>query len=123
MENVEKIIIRIKFGLAIQKIISENKLIAKENKLKGKKDHTLITSLRKLSASSGVEYAIIQRTVAGKKNTSLTTIIAIAEGFGISEVELFTRYNKVSENEIKTFLPSTQSAKKEKLPKKPKKKK
>ncbi len=103
MENAEKNIILIKFGLAIQKIISENKSIAKENKLKGKKDHTLITSLRKLSASSGVEYAIIQRTVAGKKNTSLTTIIAIAEGFGISELELFKYYSQVTDQEIKSY--------------------
>lgn len=111
MENIEKNIIRVKFGLAIQKIISENKSIARENKNKGKKDHTLITSLRKLSASSGVEYAIIQRTVAGKKNTALTTIIAIAEGFGISEVELFKYYNQITDQEIKNFQTLSRKSK------------
>lgn len=123
MEQSEKLAIKAKFGLCIQKIIAENKLIASQKQEAGEKEHRLITSLRKLAASSGIEFSIIQKIAAGRRNPELTTIIGIAEGLGISEEELFSRYKKVLESEIKNILILGQKPKKEKLPKKIKKKK
>ncbi|OJV15259.1 MAG: hypothetical protein BGO21_29805 [Dyadobacter sp. 50-39] len=48
-------------------------------------------SLRKLAASSGLEYAQVQRIAKGKVNLALTTIVALCEGLEISPSELFSR--------------------------------
>lgn len=104
METKEKRYIKTKFGLCIQQIINANKLQAKENKLNAIQDHKLITSLRKLAASSGVEFSIIQKIVAGKRNPELTTIVSIAEGLGMTEANLFAHYAIVPEIEIKNSM-------------------
>ena len=85
MESKDKIIIKKRFGKCIQKIIEENKVSSMENT-----DHASINSLRKLAAASGVEFSIIQKISSGQKNPALTTVVAIAEGFGISLSQLFS---------------------------------
>lgn len=102
MEIKEKSIIKAKFGNCIQKIIEENKIAAKASKqLNSGNDYRAITSLRKLAAASGVEFSIIQKISAGKRNPELSTIVAIADGFGIGLSELFRMYESVTlENNI-----------------------
>ncbi|MBL7710697.1 MAG: helix-turn-helix transcriptional regulator [Chitinophagaceae bacterium] len=123
MESSEKLVIKARFGVCIQKIIAENKSLAKAKEDAGIKEHRLITSLRKLAASSGIEFSIIQKISAGKRNPELTTIVGIADGFGINEAELFSRYNQVTDTELKSLLATTQKLKKVKSPKKARKKK
>ena len=101
MENKEKAIIKSKFGRCIQRIIENNKIAAKEKKLSGVDDHHAVTSLRKLAAASGIEFSIIQKISAGKRNPELSTIVAISDGLGISLSELFLAYQNVSEEELK----------------------
>jgi transcriptional regulator with XRE-family HTH domain len=48
-------------------------------------------SLRKLAASSGLEYSQVQRIAKGKVNLALTTIIALCEGLDISPADLFAK--------------------------------
>ncbi len=91
MDVKEKIISRHKLGLTIQRILEENKL---------KKDSKLVTSLRKLAASSGIEYAIIQKISSGKKDPQWTTVVSLADGFGITVSELCSYYEEVSDVSI-----------------------
>lgn len=91
MDAKEKLISKHNLGLTIQKIIEENK---------SKKDSKLITSLRKLAASSGVEYAIIQKISSGKKDPQWTTVVSLADGFGITMSELCTYYKVVSDYSV-----------------------
>lgn len=58
--------------------------------LKALKDKNL--SIRKLAASSGMEYSHLQRITKGKVNVELSTILSIAEGLEITPSELFSYY-------------------------------
>ena len=94
MEAKEKNIIKLKIGLCIQK------LIAQQNEVKSVEVHKTISSLRKLAASSAVEFAIIQKIASGKRNPALSTLVAICEGFGISTAELFALYDNITDKEL-----------------------
>lgn len=109
-----------RFAIAVNKIIQSNKEKAAESRLNGVRDIKLTTSLRKLEASSGISFPIIQRISTAKKNPALTTIVAIADGLGISEEELFKFYLQVSDQEIKDFFAQTQKSNKERKKKSPK---
>jgi transcriptional regulator with XRE-family HTH domain len=52
-------------------------------------------TLRGFAASSGMEYAHIQRIAAGKVNLALSSIISLAEGLDMSFAELATYYDKI----------------------------
>lgn len=104
----EKDLLKSKLGLAILKVILDNKERAKENKLEGVKDIYLINSLRKLEAASGIPYASIQQITKGIKNSSFTTLMAIIEGLNLTPQDFFQHYyNKVNidqlENSRKTI--------------------
>lgn len=88
----EKDLLKTRLGLAILKVIQDNKEKAKENKLEGTKDIHLINSLRKLEAASGVPYASIQQITKGVKNSSFTTFMAIIEGLNLTPQDFFQHY-------------------------------
>lgn len=88
----EKDLLKTRLGLAILKVIQDNKEKAKENKLEGVKDIHLINSLRKLEAASGVPYASIQQITKGTKNASFTTWMAIIEGLNLTPQDFFQQY-------------------------------
>jgi len=67
--------IQIKFGHALKKAM----------KAKG-------LSLHQLAAEADLEYAHVQRIASGKVNLELTTVIALADGLGMTPVELFSYY-------------------------------
>lgn len=58
--------------------------------LKAAKDKNL--SLRKLAATSGLEFSQVQRISKGKVNLALSTIIALIEGLEMSPSEFFNYY-------------------------------
>jgi len=91
MEGKEKLIYINKLGLTIQALIKENKLRHKD---------AGISSLRKLAAASGVEYAIIQKISSGQKDPQFTTIVAIAEGFGISLAKLMSYFENLPDQVV-----------------------
>lgn len=71
----QKIASRRKLGLALQELLRRQKQLPSQQ---------AISSLRRLAASSGVEYAIVQKIATGQKDPQYTTLLAIAEGLGIS---------------------------------------
>ncbi len=96
MEAKEKDNMKRKFAACLMKIINANKLQAKANAEKGIENLDLVTSLRKLAAASGVDYATIQKIATGKKNPAWTTTVLIAEGLGLSMEEWGRKYDEVS---------------------------
>jgi transcriptional regulator with XRE-family HTH domain len=100
MENREKEDIVLKLAICLNRNITANKLIAKANKAQGRKDPKLVTSLRQLEAASGINFSSIQLISAGVKNASFSTIVAIADGFGISPSEFLSCYPDITVDEL-----------------------
>lgn len=84
-------------GLTLQKIIEENKK---------SKSHNAVVSLRKLAASAEVEYSIIQKISAGKKDPQFTTLVSIAEGFEMSLSKFLLYFENISEESSPKSLES-----------------
>ena len=106
MEGKDKLFNKFKLGLAIQAIIDLNKK---------NEDLNAISSLRKLSAASGVEYAIIQKISTGQKDPQFTTILAIAEGFGMGISEFLSSFEDIPEQAVTSKISdSRKKAKKRK---------
>lgn len=97
MDVKEKLLARYKLAIAIQKIILNN--VARN-------EEDLVTSLRKLAASSETEYSIIQKISSGKKDPQFTTLAAIVDGFGISLSEFSKVFDSVSKEDIDRYKSS-----------------
>lgn len=104
MDTSEKLKIKIRLGLTLQKIIQKNKEISKQNKEIGKIDHKAITSLRKLAAAAAIEFSIIQRISSGKKNAEVTTLVGIVEGLRLTMTDFFAIFDSITEKEILTEI-------------------
>ena len=94
MDVKEKLLARYKLALTIQKIISNNV---------DRNEEGFVISLRKLAASSGTEYSIIQKITSGKKDPQFSTLAAIIDGFGISFLEFSKIYDSISYEEIDQY--------------------
>jgi len=103
MDNKEKNIAKYKLALCLSNIIEENKK-------SGNVD--AVSSLRKLAASSGVEYAIVQRISSGKKDPQYTTLLALSEGLGMSLHKLLQGLEKISDETAINYLAEIEKEKK-----------
>ena len=107
MDVNEKLIARYKLAITIQKIISNNT---------DRNEKGLVTSLRKLAASSETEYAIIQKITSGKKDPQFSTLAAIIDGLDISFSEFSQIYDSITEKNIQDYKSSvSQKSKQSKL--------
>ena len=104
MNQKEKLAARFCLGLALQTIIKGNK----DAGLAGK-----VTSLRKLAASSGVEYSIIQKISSGKKDPQFTTLVALVEGLEMTMTEFFAYYEKISSEDMAKTVSSSRKNRKD----------
>jgi transcriptional regulator with XRE-family HTH domain len=93
METSIKKKIQLKIGITLQKIIQMKKAGSDE-------DHKIIKSLRNLAATSGIEYALIQKISNSSKNPALTTLVGIADAFNMKMAEFFEVFDRITENEI-----------------------
>ena len=85
----DKEIICARLAYAIHSILEENSKSTKFNR---------IVSLRGLADAAGIEYPIVQLTASGKRNPSFGTIVALADGLGISVSEFTAHFDNVSED-------------------------
>jgi hypothetical protein len=106
MESQEKDIIKLRFAVCLKKIIDTHKAKSKENKQKGIEDVKLVPSLRKLTASSTVDFATIQKIASGKKNPAWSTVVLIVDGLNMSMAEWGTLYDNVTSDEVDAFRTS-----------------
>lgn len=105
MESKEKLINRFKLGIAIKRVIEKNKNSIVENSA---------TSLRKLAAASGVEYAIIQKITSGQKDPQFTTLLSVADGLNIAVSELLLQFESISEEAAIKQISESQKKRKKK---------
>lgn len=114
MERNEKDIIRLKVALVFKKRIDKNKRLAESLKEDGKFDSNLITSYRKWETSSGVPIASISEIMAGDRNVSITTFVALINSIGMT-LEIFGReFDALSDQEAIEYLKANQSIQKNK---------
>jgi len=92
-----------RFAVCLNQVIAANKQKAKEKKAKGIEDLKLISSLRKLTANSTVDFATIQKIASGRKNPAWSTVVMIVEGLNMTMEEWGRRYDAVTEKDIMAF--------------------
>lgn len=113
MESREKENIKLRFGLAIKKLIDENKAIGIEKRKNNIKDKNLINSFGRLELASGIPKATLIEIVQGKKNAASTTLIAIIDAFGMNLTSFGNYYDNITEEELSTHKAALLKAKEE----------
>ena len=122
MENKEKKILHLKFGLTLLKILEERKDVANNNKITGKNDHKLISSIRKLSAASGIDFGTVQKITKGDQGLAFFTFIDLIESLDLNMLTFGEYFNSITNVEIKDYQISIQKARKDRDIKKSKQK-
>lgn len=89
MNDNQKLIIRHRLGLALQKLLEQNKQVPAEN--------DAVNSLHQLATAADIEYYIVQNVSSGKKDPQFTTLVSIAAGFDIPLSELIAHFETISE--------------------------
>ena len=118
MESEGKEYTKLRFGACLMKIIDGNKVIAAKNKEDNVEDVKLVTSLRKLAASSTVDFSTIQKIATGKKNAAWSTTVLIAEGLSMSLEKWGDHYDAITDKDMADYLDNLQKSKKERPSKK-----
>jgi hypothetical protein len=90
MNDHQKLIIRHRLGLAVQKLLAQNKHTASGEP---------VNSLRQLAASSDIEYYIVQKVSSGKKDPQWTTLVSLAAGFNISVSKLAAAFETITDED------------------------
>ena len=111
MENTDKAYIKLKWGLALKKIIDANKAINQKKKDEGGvKDKNLIDSFGRLESSSGIPKATLVNICMGRKNGASTTWIAIINAFGLSLTQFAAYYDGLSVDEVLKYKTEVDKA-------------
>ena len=97
MEKKDKKLLNHRVGLSILKILDERKAIAKENKVKGIKDHKLVSSLRKLSAASAIDFGTVQKISKGDQGLEFFTLIDLLEALNLNLLGFAEIFHSFSE--------------------------
>lgn len=104
MNDNQKLIIRHRLGLAVQKLLEKNKQTTAGN---------AVTSLHQLATAADIEYYIVQNVSSGKKDPQFTTLVSIAAGFDIPLSDLITAFETISdEAALKQIEQQKKNAKK-----------
>lgn len=113
MEQKEKKILHLRVGLTLLKVLEERKNIAKINKVKGVKDHKLVSSIRKLSAASGIDFGTVQKISKGDQGLEFFTFIDLIEALDLNMITFGEYFNSITVQEIKDYQSSIQKSRKE----------
>jgi transcriptional regulator with XRE-family HTH domain len=98
----EKNIAKLHLAICVRKLIDINK---------GLTGSSNVTSLRSLASTSGLEYSLVQKISTGKKDPQYTTLISLADGFGLTLVEFLKEVDAINEEDIKYYKPQSQKKK------------
>jgi hypothetical protein len=112
MEKKERKVLHLRFGLALLKILNERKNTSKANKLEGIKDHKLVSSLRKLSAASGVDFGTVQKISKGYQGLEFFTFIDLIEALDLDLITFGECFNSISSEDVKAEIEKRKSKKK-----------
>lgn len=109
MNDHQKLIIRHRLGLALQKLLAQNKQNASGQ---------LVNSLHQLAAGADIEYYIVQKVSSGKKDPQWTTFVSIAAGFNISVSKLAATFESITDEEAMRQIEKQKRDTKKKIAKK-----
>jgi hypothetical protein len=112
MEAKDRKILHLRFGLTLLKILNERKDTAKANKLEGIRDHKLVSSLRKLSAASGIDFGTVQKISKGYQGLEFFTFIDLIEALDLNIVTFGEYFNAITDEEITSYQATVQKLKK-----------
>ncbi|MCG2613124.1 hypothetical protein LZZ85_02495 [Terrimonas sp. NA20] len=90
MNDHQKLIIRHRLGIAVQKLVLQNMQDASGE---------TVDSLRQLGVSADIEYYIVQKISSGKKDPQFTTLVSIAAGFNIPVSDLAAMFQTITDEE------------------------
>lgn len=84
MEPKDRKQLHLKLGLTLLKVLEEKKRVHKANKEKHIKNHKLVSSLRKLASTSGVDYGTVQKITKGDQGLEFFTFIDLIDALGLT---------------------------------------
>jgi hypothetical protein len=113
MEERERKILHLRFGLALLKVLEERNNIAKVNKSKGIKDHRLVSSLRKLAAASAIDYGSVQKISKGDQGLEFFTFIDLIDALDLDMVQFGQYFYSITDEEVKEYQIAIQKIRKE----------
>lgn len=102
MTSPEKNIAKLSLAVCVRKLIDINK---------GLEGAGTVSSLRSLASASGLEYSLVQKISTGQKDPQYTTLISLADGFGLSLVDFLKEVESLSQDDIKLYKPQLQKKK------------
>ncbi|MBW7942802.1 MAG: hypothetical protein H3C64_10530 [Candidatus Kuenenia stuttgartiensis] len=103
MDDREKSLIKLRFGLALTRLLDERKAIGKKNKLEGIKDRNLVDSYLKLERASGLPKATIIGIFQGRINAASSSLAVILEALETSFTNFGEQYDSITEDELLEF--------------------
>ncbi|HUN01247.1 MAG TPA: hypothetical protein PLS00_00215 [Niabella sp.] len=103
MDDKEKYLIKLRFGLALTRLLDSRKAIGKRNKLEGIKDRNLIDSYLKLERASGLPKATLIGIFQGRINAASSSLSAILEALETSFTSFGEIYDGITEEELLEF--------------------
>lgn len=103
MDDREKSLIKLRFGLVLTRLLDERKAIGKRNKLQGIKDRNLVDSYLKLERASGLPKATIIGIFQGRINAASSSLAVILEALEVSFTNFGELYDRITEDELLGF--------------------
>lgn len=103
MDDREKSLIKLRFGLALTRLLDERKAIGKRNKLQGIKDRNLIDSYLKLERASGLPKATLIGIFQGRINAASSSLAVILEALETGLTNFGELYDSITEEELLDF--------------------
>jgi hypothetical protein len=102
MEDKEKEYRKLKFGLALKRIMDRalDKEATTESESANDQEKKKSLSFRELESASGIRHATIVEIVNGKKNAAWSTVDALLDGLGINLTQFATVYDNLNEQEV-----------------------
>lgn len=123
MDQKDKKELQLKLGLALLKVVEEKRAVYKANKENHIKDHKLVSSLRKLASTSGVDYGTVQKITKGDQGLEFFTFIDLLDALGLDMIRFGKYFYSITDEELKEYYSNIRKARKENAKEKLEKKK
>lgn len=103
MNDGEKDLIKLRFGLALKRLLENKKTIGINNKLQGIRDRDLVDSYLKLERASGLPKATLIGIFQGRINAASSSLSAIIEALGVGFTSFGAVYDSITEADIRNY--------------------
>jgi transcriptional regulator with XRE-family HTH domain len=121
MEQKDKEYRKLRFGLALKKVMDQALEKQDLGVKDGKEGKSKSLSFRKLETASGIRHATIVEIVNGKKNAAWSTVDALLEGLEIDLTQFASIYDNLTEQEVLVYKKELMLKKQEREKKRKKK--